>query len=335
MKLFEGSSIRVIFLFLIFGLGILPLSIQISSAASPVANAEKVNLVVDGRNKAQDVKIAVELYFPKGSKAHRVPAMVLMHGTAGVREREFNYANDFIKMGVATAIIYSFKSRGITDTFADSQTVPLTEMARDAMSTIEALSKDPRIDPKRIGLIGWSKGGGVAIKIALDHQARRLSKSSARFALHIAMYPACESQHYALKTTGAPLYMLLGERDEYDSPDSCKDYAKKITAAGGDVHVQLYKDARHGWDAPGRERIFNVKGENYSRCHFEENADGSWLEKTSGVIAFGPGGKPANRARAVAGCMTKGVVYGYSEKATEKSTKDITDIIGKAFSIQH
>jgi dienelactone hydrolase len=309
-------------------------AVHTSRTASTVANAEKANLSVDGRNRGQTAKIEIDIYYPKGSEGRKVPAMVLMHGTAGVREREFNYANDFIKMGVATAIIYSFKSRGITDTFADSQTVPLTEMARDAMSTVEALSKDPRIDPKRIGLIGWSKGGGVAIKTVLDHQARRLSNGPARFALHIAMYPACESQHYALKTTGAPLYMLLGERDEYDSPESCKDYAQKITAAGGEVHVQIYKNARHGWDAPGRERIFNAKGENYSRCHFEENADGSWFEKTSGVIAFGPGGKPANRTRALAGCMTKGVVYGYNEKATENSAKDIAEIIKDSFSLK-
>lgn len=299
-----------------------------------IPNSEKSTLTVDGRHKDQDAKITVEVYFPKGSESQRLPAMVLMHGTAGVKEREFTHANEFIKMGVAAAIVYSFKSRGVTETFADAHEVPLTEMARDTMSAVEALSKDPRIDAKRIGLIGWSKGGGVAIKTALDRQASRLSKGPTRFALHIAMYPACESHHYALKTTAASLYMMLGERDEYDSPESCTDYAQKIKTAGGDVHVRVYKDARHGWDAVGSERIFNPRGENMSKCHFEEKEDGSWLEKTSGVMAFGPNGKPNNRAKALAGCMTKGVVYGYNEKATKESLKDVKDIIRRAFRLE-
>src|SRR5262249_33232293 len=113
------------------------------------------------RGESPKVAITGELSLPKGSE--KVPAMVISPGSGGVSDaREGRWAERFTDMGVAGFVVDSFNPRGIKDTGSDqSQLSPAANVA-DALAALKLLATHPRIDPQRIGVIGFSRGGQVA-----------------------------------------------------------------------------------------------------------------------------------------------------------------------------
>lgn len=101
-----------------------------------------------------------DLRFPQ-RQTGRAPAVILVHGTAGVGPREQRWAEELNSLGIATFVLDSFRGRGIAPPFeSGSVPSPLT-MIVDAYRALSMLATHPRIDPKRIALMGFSRGGVV------------------------------------------------------------------------------------------------------------------------------------------------------------------------------
>jgi dienelactone hydrolase len=279
--------------------------------------SEQFAFAQDYRGKA--ITVSGELSLPPGTD--KVPALLIHHGSGGVSDgREMRYAREIVKMGVATLVIDSFKPRGVTSTVRDQSTVTANEMLADEFAALKALAGHARIDGKRIGVIGFSKGGTAALLAAHEGRAARALPGGPRFALHVPFYPSCLTQHYKPKSTGAPIYFLLGGADTYISNPVCEEYAAALKAEGARVEVTVYPGAPHGFDGGGQ--AYNVpQGENYSRCVFVQQPNGSWKERVSGVTTMDAKGKRDEEAnkRALAACRTLGVSGGPDPEAKAKS----------------
>ena len=178
-------------------------------------------------------------------------------------------------------------------TVQDQSAVTNNEMLDDAFAALKALANHPRIDGKRVGIVGFSKGGTVALLAAHDRRARALP-TELRFALHVPFYPSCSTQHYKPKSTGAPIYLLLGGADTYVGVAPCQEYAAVLKAEGARVEVTVYPGAAHGFDTGSAYRI--AKGENYSKCVFAEQPDGTWKERISGATTIDAKGRATMQA---------------------------------------
>ena len=229
------------------------------------------------------------------------------------------YARELVQLGLATFVIDSFKPRGITSTVQDQSSVTANEMLADAFAALQALAAHPRIDGRRIGITGFSKGGTVALLAAHETRAARALPAGLRFALHVPFYPWCGTQHYKPKTTGAPIYMLLGAADTYAGVEPCQRYAEMLKAQGATIEVVVYPDAAHGFDGGRAYQV--ARGENMSRCVFVQQADGSWTETLSGITTNDSKGQRIEDAyrQALAHCRTYGVSGGPNEAARAKS----------------
>lgn len=278
------------------------------------------------------VTVKAELFLPEGT-ARGLPAMVIHHGSGGVtNEREYAYAREFIAMGVAAIIPDSFTPRGVKSTVADQSTVTNNDMLADAFHALKAATAHPRLDPARIGITGFSKGGTVALQSALVGVAERFAPGGPRFALHVPFYASCGTQYLNVKTTGAPMLVLIGGMDTYVGSQPCLDYAAKIKAAGGIIETVVYPNAQHGWDGAGRPYSIS-SGENNARCVYVEQADRSWIEQTSGVMTNSPGGRPIEGAnqKAQAVCRSLGVSGGPDADAKAKSLEALKGAMRAAF----
>jgi dienelactone hydrolase len=159
--------------------------------ADPLLAERRESLQIVSPSRAKAPKIKVELLLPDDAK-EKVPVMIIMHGSGGVSDRrEFAYAREFLKLGVGGAIVDSFGSRGIKSTVRDQTQLASVEMLADAIDTLRTLAKHPAVDPNKIGIIGYSKGGTVVIKAALRRYLEPLTKNELKFALTIAVYPWC------------------------------------------------------------------------------------------------------------------------------------------------
>jgi dienelactone hydrolase len=131
--------------------------------------------------------------------------------------------------------------------------------------------------------------------------------------------PSCMTQHYKPKTTGAPIYLLLGGADTYVGVAPCEEYAAALKAEGTRIETVVYQGAMHGFD--GQSAYQDAKGENYSRCMMAQQPDGTWREQMSGITTNDASGKriEAGYKQALAKCMTHGVRGGPNAAAKAKA----------------
>jgi dienelactone hydrolase len=91
----------------------------------------------------------------------------------------------------------SFTGRGIAFTAEEQSQLSSLAMIGDAYRALELLATHPRIDPARIAVMGFSKGGAVALYSALTRFQRLHGPAGARFAHHIAFYPPATTGTWA------------------------------------------------------------------------------------------------------------------------------------------
>ena len=97
----------------------------------------------------RDVTVAGVLSIPLEAEG-RIPAVILLHGAAGVLPYVTEWQQELASMGVAAFLIDSFTPRGIITTIADQDQLARLNAAVDAYRALALLSQHPRIDPNRI-----------------------------------------------------------------------------------------------------------------------------------------------------------------------------------------
>lgn len=182
-----------------------------------------------------------------------VPAMVISHGSGGVMSNiTERWTPLLLKMGIAVFVVDSFGARGIADTVSNQSQLSFAVDIADAFSALKLLATDPRIDPQRIGNIGFSRGGSVAVNTLVERLRKSvIPKGDTKFAAHVAFYPACD---YAFSGdssafTNTPILFELGEKDDYVSTALCVNYAQKLKAVLPKVVINVYEGAYHDFDA--------------------------------------------------------------------------------------
>ncbi|WP_395709045.1 dienelactone hydrolase family protein [Reyranella sp.] len=281
----------------------------------------------ESRQKGQPVRVTAEIYWPAGQSV--VPAMVIHHGSGGISDqREGRYARELTAIGVAAVVIDSFRPRGVSSTVEDQSAVSGPDFNLDALGALKALGATSRIDRNRIGIMGFSKGGTSALMAShLNLLAAAAVSSGLRYALHVPFYPSCATQYYRPRTTGQPIHLLLGSADTYVGVEPCTTYAEALRANGAQIEVKVYPGAGHGFD--GGRAYFTPRGENYSQCVFQQQPDGSFVERKSGVTTNTADGKPVQGAlaKAQAACRTLGVSGGLQEAAAAQSLVDLKSYV--------
>ena len=200
--------------------------------------------------KLEDVILGT-LTFPTlpRNEATQLPAMILIHGSDGIHDDILDHAKRLRDLGVVTLVVDSFTTRGIGSAAEDQIRITEQTMMADAYAALDLLASHPHIDPARIGILGFSKGGTVAVYAASAKIRQLMARDTPEFAVHIALYPFCNVSVADPTTTGAPVYMLLGEKDDYTPARHCMTLQSEWNAAGGRISTSLYPGAAHKFDA--------------------------------------------------------------------------------------
>ena len=252
-----------------------------------------------------------------------VPAMVIAHGSAGVADRESWWADHLNDIGVAAFIVDSFTPRNIRDTSTDQTQLSTAANVADAFTALKLLATHPKIDRQRIGVIGFSKGGQVALWTEFEAYRRAVIEDETRFAAHVPLYPACNDWQVTDRINGGPILMLLGGRDDYTPAAPCREYGQWFKSKGVDVDVIVYEHAYHDFDSirpPVRAKNV-VTGRN---CNMLFDVDRF-------VITIRASGEDITRSVAsyVRGCQERGAMVGGDSEARKKSPEDVKRFLKK------
>jgi len=210
------------------------------------------------------------------------PAVVVAHSSWGRSRQEWDYAQRLLATGIAVFAVDSFRPRSVFRTSEDQSLVSEVSMLADVFGALELLAADPRIDREHIGVLGFSKGGVVALYAAQARISARFAPDGARFAAHVAHYPWCGIELQQPVTTGAPVLIQGGELDSITPLSLCRTLAQRWQAADPGAHINVvgYPQARHGFDHPLLKHLgwvpmtAQVPGE----CHIRELADHRFVE---------------------------------------------------------
>jgi dienelactone hydrolase len=197
--------------------------------------------------------IAGTLSFPD-EKRDRYPALVIVHTIGGYQDsNEGWHAARFRKSGFATLTYISATAQRMADTSSDAARgeAPWAAAVAEAYGALRLLASDPRIDPARIAIVGFSFGGEVAHLSAIERLRVALAPGEARFTAHVAYYPAgvygaaAERKAYA----GAPILMLLGDKDDNLPIAKAQEYLTYAKGGAGapPIEVSIYPGAYHAW----------------------------------------------------------------------------------------
>lgn len=193
----------------------------------------------------------------------KAPAVLILHGSGGIDGRGAFHASALNKAGFLTLEIFMFPPGGRNK---GGHETTLTH----AYGALKYLATRPDVDASRIGAMGFSWGGNMALKLASEkiRQAFEADVGTARFAALASFYPVCW-QHLATATseqpevrakyaalTGAPVLLLAGGQDDYGPPADCANFIAALTEADKkSIQFHVYPEATHGWDGPaGRDR---------------------------------------------------------------------------------
>ena len=252
------------------------------------------------------VVISGDLRFPSGTAPF--PAVILAHGCGGVGNAETGWAPVLREWGYATFVIDSFRGRNLTEVCSNARTLTGTQRIPDAYGALRILATHPKIDARRVALMGFSHGGiltmGASTAWAKDTFAPSGQPS---FRAFLPFYPYCNTVYPERQRISAPVRIHSGELDDWTPAAPCVRLAESLKASGQDATITVYPGAHHSFDNIGRQFLHLPHADNGARCAFQ----------VPSILGPFP---PASEA---ARCAAKGATIAWNPEATEKARSNV------------
>lgn len=229
-----------------------------------------------GSEEGKPVTVSGEFRIAQGSG--RLPVVVLMHGSSGVGPTIEAWVRNFNAMGISTFVIDGMTGRGLTVVGPNQALLGRLNLIVDGYRALEILAKHSRVDPDRIALMGFSRGGQAALYASLDRFDGLWNRSGLRFAAYIPFYPDCSTTYIGdTDVADKPIRIFHGKPDDYNPVASCKAYVARLLEAGRDVVLTEYPDSQHGFDAGLlgiSSNVVSANAQTVRHCHIREGDDG-------------------------------------------------------------
>lgn len=115
-------------------------------------------------------------------------------------------------------------------------------------AALAVLKKQPQVDPERIGVMGYCFGGSVALGMA---RAGKDLDAVATF--HAALAPRGEPAEQG--KVKPRILVQTGGADPMIPPEQVKAFEEEMKAAGADVRVVTYPEAKHAFTNPAADKV--------------------------------------------------------------------------------
>lgn len=278
-----------------------------------------------GKKNGSPVTISGELRYPR-TKMKRFPVVILIHGSGGVSGYVDDWAQELNNMGVAAFILDSFTGRGLYKVNNDQSQLGRLAMIVDAYRALDLLAQHKRIDPARIAIMGFSRGGQVTLYSSMKRFHRlHGSNSGHEFAGYIAFYPACNTQYKDdIDIVDKPVRIFHGKEDNYNPIEPCRIYAEKLKKNGKDVRLHELSNAHHVFDYKKLVKPYVLaKAQTIRSCNLKEVNDGIIINAKSG-----------ERFTYNDSCVELGPTIAFNLPAYNKTKQELHDFVSSLFGLR-
>ena len=199
-------------------------------------------VIVDSKGTEQ--QFSLDVFSVSSGKA---PTVLIAHGCDGARLPVYReWARQISSWGYNAIVVDSYSKRGIGNTCNNTGAEILRQGADDLIKTA-AWVQEQEWHSGKIGMIGFSRGGSVALTVAnqdllLKGNVLKAGESS-KVAAIVAYYPWCFKGSHTDKPN-APTLLLLGAKDDWTPMSQCNIAAK----TDPNYQINIYPNAGHAFD---------------------------------------------------------------------------------------
>jgi dienelactone hydrolase len=230
-------------------IGFLTAVFLIVSVMSVAAASAGTRINFSSLDPNQHYNVYGTLYLPENNSSPS-SAIVMVHGTSEINSVGVFYREAILNAGIAifevdfkTGIFTGPMDRPPIDTF-----LPLV------FAALKELRKLPTIDPNRIGIMGFSMGGAVTLRTAMESNRKPWMRDEKGFAAYAAFYPVTKPfipvlEKNGSKLTGGPMIIFYGTADYYGDGEGVPEL-KSLLARKYNFEVTTveYAGAAHGFN---------------------------------------------------------------------------------------
>lgn len=183
--------------------------------------------------------IVYDAFVPEVTNGQRFPAVIGLHGSAGGHATMFDPAAMLAGQGFAVYVLHYFDRTGTTGV-ADKQTAmrhfPLWgKTVWDAITHIERL---PEVEPRSIGLLGFSLGAYLALSVsAVDSRVRAVVEFFGGFPKEMKFF----------MRRLCPTLILHGEADSTVPVAEAYHLQEILEGKNIPYELQIYPNTGHGF----------------------------------------------------------------------------------------
>jgi dienelactone hydrolase len=206
-------------------------------------------------------------YLFRPASGGRHPTLVFLHGCSGIigrsgtiNSREADWAGRFTAAGYVVLMVDSLTPRrhGEMCSVQGFDAALYLNRPKDAYGALAYLHAQEFVDDERVGVIGWSQGGGVVLYAIGTPSAGRPAGLPPvyDFKAAVVFYPgSCSERRQGSGwTTAIPLLVLTGADDLWTPLLPCQTLLGAAAARGAPVQMQIYPGAVHDFDWPDLAR---------------------------------------------------------------------------------
>jgi dienelactone hydrolase len=243
--------------------------------------------IINGSYVNSPVEVSGKLILPK--EGNNLPVVVTVHSSGGPSEFaditqswRNDFKNQLLKNNIGIFEIDNFTGRGTKETASNQGKVSINAGELDALVAYKILDKHPRVNAKKLGITGLSRGGNAA-NMAIEKKFSDVVLGEENYyQASLPMASDCFNVAFDKPTpTPAKILFLLGSADDYTLAKFCVAYAEKMKKAGGNVEVIVKEGWHHDFynDAPANKCRNCV---HFNKC--EIYAPEGWVMNDKGFI---------------------------------------------------
>ena len=243
--------------------------------------------IINGSYVNSPVEVSGKLILPKEGK--NLPVVVTVHSSGGPSEFTSptqswrkDFKNQLLKNNIGIFEIDNFTSRGAKSTGSNQGKVSVNAGELDALVAYKILDQHPRVNAKKLGITGLSRGGSASNMAVEKKFSDVILGEENYYKASLPMASDCFNVAFDKPTpTPAKILFLLGGADDYTLAKFCVAYAEKMKKAGGDVEVIVKEGWHHDFytDAPANNCSDCV---HFNKC--EIYAPEGWVMNDDGFI---------------------------------------------------
>jgi dienelactone hydrolase len=254
----------------------------------------------------------------------RLPLVVLVPGSGGINAGADIWDRQFESMGISTFAMDSFAGRGIVSTAVDQSQLGRLNMILDLYRSLAVLAAHPRVDPDRIAVMGFSRGGQATLYASLKRFHKMWNPSGVDPAAYIALYPPCITTYIGdTDVSDHPIRIFHGISDDYVEISPCRGYFARLKATASDIQMTEYPDTWHAYDLPSLPPT-PVVAQNAQTTHCVLK------EEPVGAIINAATQKPFSYADA---CVGRNPHVAYSASSTHATEDAVKALLKRVFKL--